>query len=169
MKKINNIFPFLVLVAVMVLGVLVVPTFAQEPAKTEVTMDQVNKVARQLNCPTCQSLNLEDCRTQTCSQWRDQIKDLLAQGYTEQEVLDWYIARFGVEVLQEPRRQGTGLWVWLLPAVGLLAGVTWLGFILKRWSAAKAVPVTAPTADESPGEPIVDDYLQQVEKDLKEL
>ncbi len=155
--------PLMFLLTIIVLAAAVMPVLAQEPS-----MDEVNHVARKLNCPTCQSLNLEDCRTQTCDQWRDQIKDLLAEGYSEQEVLDWFIARFGVEVLQEPPRQGHGLFAWLLPAVGMLVGIGWLAFILRRWSAAK--PDAAAVAVGAPADIDVDEeYLRKIEEDLKEF
>ncbi len=137
---------------------------AQEP-----TLDEVNDVAKELNCPTCQSLNLADCRTQTCDQWRTQIKDLLAGGMSKQEVLDWYISRYGEEVLQEPPTHGVGLYVWMLPVIGLVAGAGWLTFILKKWSAGRQAEAAAPVAVESPDADAEDDYLKQVEQDLKEL
>lgn len=156
-----NCYRQIVLVA-MVLGLLMVaPALAQPP-----TDDQVNSVAEKMNCPTCQSLNLADCRTQTCEQWRTQIRDLLAQGYTEREILDMYAVRYGDEVLQEPPRRGVGLLVWLLPALGVLGGGAWLGLVLKKWLAAQT-PAMAETASFPTGE--TDDYLQQVEQDLKNL
>lgn len=137
---------------------------AQEP-----TLDEVNDVAKEMNCPTCQSLNLADCRTQTCDQWRTQIKDLLASGMSKQEVLDWYISRYGEEVLQEPPTHGVGLYVWILPVIGLVAGAGWLTFILKKWSAGRQAEPAASAEIESPDTDLADDYLQQVEQDLKEL
>lgn len=158
-------YKFTLLLMTLFLTLFVVPILAQEPS-----MDEVNRVARQLNCPTCQSLNLEDCRTQTCTQWRDNIKDLLAQGYTEQEVLDWHIARFGVEVLQEPPRAGAGLFAWLLPALGLLAGSAWLFFIVKRWSKnTDPIPTEAGNSNVSDNADFDDEYLQRIEQDLKDL
>jgi len=164
MKK--YVFPLIFIVVAAIFALWAIPALAQEPAGTaEPTMDQVNQVARNLNCPTCKGLNLEDCRTQTCTQWRSQIKDLLAQGYTEQEVLDWFIARFGVEVLQEPPRQGNGLFAWLLPLLGFVAGVGWLAFLLRKWSAHKT-PEPAATA---PEDAIDVEYLKKIEQDLKEF
>ena len=139
---------------------------AQEP-----TDDEVNAVAEHLNCPTCQSLNLSDCNTQTCVQWKEQIRDLLAEGYTQEEILDWYVVRYGAQVLQEPRRQGIGLYAWLLPVLGLLAGGVWLGVILRKWSAKKTMPATGVAPSQAPevekGE--TEDYLRRVEKELKDL
>lgn len=158
-------YKFTLLLMTFLLTLFVVPILAQEPS-----MDEVNRVASKLNCPTCQSLNLEDCRTQTCDQWRDNIKDLLAQGYTEQEVLDWHIARFGVEVLQEPPKAGAGLLAWLLPAVGLLAGSTWLFFVIKRWSKnADPIPTEVGNGAVPDNAGFDDEYLQRIEQDLKDL
>ncbi|RME45018.1 MAG: hypothetical protein D6796_11065, partial [Caldilineae bacterium] len=119
----KNLLPagFLLVLTAVLLALFALPAMAQEP-----TMDEVNAVARKLNCPTCQGLNLEDCRTQTCAQWRDQIRDFLAQGMSEQEILDWYAARYGDEVLQEPPRRGVGLLVWVLPVLAIVTGTVWL-------------------------------------------
>ncbi len=156
--------PFTIFLAIIFAFTLfALPALADEP-----NMDEVNSVAGQMNCPTCQSLNLADCRTQTCNQWKEQIGDLLASGMTEEEVLDWYIVRYGEEVLQEPPTHGVGLYVWVLPILGFLIGAGWLAFILKKWSAnqPEAVPVEiedSPEMDES------DDYLKRVEQDLQDL
>lgn len=145
-----------------------VPALAQDP-QPDVDLDAVNVVARQMNCPTCQSLNLADCRTQTCNQWKEQIGDLLASGMSEEDVLDWYVTRYGTEVLQEPPKRGVGLYVWILPIIGFLVGAGWLAYILKKWSGnqpeAAVVEIDASTGaiDES------DDYLRQVEQDLQDL
>lgn len=156
-----NRYRQIVFVAMVAFLLMVAPAPAQSP-----TDDQVNSVAEQMNCPTCQSLNLADCRTQTCEQWRAQISDLLAEGYTEQEVLEMYALRYGDEVLQEPPRRGGGLLVWLLPALGVLGGSMWLGFVLKKWSAVKT-PVAAETS--APAGVETDAYLKQVEQDLRNL
>lgn len=166
MKK-QSIWLILSLMALFVL--LAIPVLAQEPS-----FDEVNDVAGKMNCPTCQSLNLADCRTQTCQQWRDQIKDMLAEGMEQQEILDWYAERYGDEVLQEPPRRGVGLYVWVLPVIGFLLGAIWLIVILKKWSSANPVAVPAanapsPADGESTNAEPDDDYLKKVEQDLKNL
>jgi len=141
------------------------PVLADEP-----NMDEVNSVAEKMNCPTCQSLNLADCRTQTCNQWKEQIGDLLASGMTEEEVLDWYMLRYGEEVLQKPPMHGVGLYVWALPILGFLIGAGWLAFILRKWSAnqPEAVPVEVEASPEMEMQ-ASDDYLKRVEQDLQDL
>src|SRR5512137_1926656 len=102
--------------------------------------DRVNEIAKKLNCPTCSGLNLADCRTQTCAQWRDQIGELVTQGYTDQEIIDYFSTRYGDQVLQEPPRRGFSLALWVLPVLALLGGVIWVGSMLRRWS--KSLPLS---------------------------
>ena len=140
---------------------LIVPVAAQEP-----TVDEVNAVARDLNCPTCETRSLDQCNTQTCIQWKEQIRDLMVQGLSKAEILDWYVARYGDYVLQEPPRRGLGLLAWLLPVIGVAGGAVWLGFLLRKWSAQKPKPATAAVA---PPQPENDEYLRRVEQELRDL
>ena len=138
---------------------------AQEP-----DYDRINEVAEQMNCPTCVGINLSDCRTQTCEQWRDQINDLMADGYSDQEVLDYFATRYGNQVLLEPPKTGSTLFLWILPVVAILAGGGWLIYTLRRWN---RTPAPAEAAPDSPAVPtastsneVSEDYLSQVERDL---
>ena len=141
-------------------------SFAQDP-----DYDRINEIAKQMNCPTCVGINLADCRTQTCEQWRGQIGDLMADGYSDQEVLDYFATRYGNQVLLEPPKTGSTLLLWILPVAAILAGGGWLIYTLRRWNrtpapAAAASPSPAARPDTAPDE-VADDYLTQVERDLE--
>ncbi len=157
-------------VSLLSLAYTVLPAaYAQEP-----NYDQINNIAKDLNCPTCVGINLADCRTQTCSQWRDQIGDLLRQGYSDQDVLDYFVTQYGVQVLQAPPKRGFTLGLWVLPVLALLAGGGWLAYILRGWAGQKTRPAVAITSSRVKATngfwPEVtscpDNYLSQVEKDL---
>jgi len=135
---------------------------AQEP-----DYDRINEIAEQMNCPTCVGINLADCRTQTCSQWRDQIADLVEEGYSDQEVLDYFSTQYGTQVLLEPPKSGSTLFLWVLPVVAILIGGGWLAYTMRRWKKDEPAPAAAsPRPDSSGGADVSDDYLSQVEKDL---
>jgi cytochrome c-type biogenesis protein CcmH len=152
----KRILIFLSLITILLLSVQM--TLAQEP-----DYDRVNQIAKNMNCPTCVGVNLADCRTQTCEQWRGQIQDLIAQGYTDQEVLDYFADQYGTQVLLEPPKEGSTLLLWVLPVAALLIGGGWVIYILRRW---KKQP--APAAPVGPAAALpADDYLKQVEKDLE--
>ncbi len=132
---------------------------AQKP-----TTDEINVVAENLNCPTCQALNLADCGTQTCIQWKDQIGDLLAEGYTQEEILSWYAETYGEQVLQEPRLHGVGLYAWLLPLIILLLGVLCYTLIIRQWSTSTTD--TAENDADAQTTMETDAYLKRVEQEL---
>lgn len=169
---------FLALLAVLALS-LARPTFAQQPSA-----DEINEVAKKLSCPTCTGINVADCPTETCAQWRAKIGELLAEGESEQEILDYFAARYGDHVLQVPPKRGFFVLVWVLPVVAIVAGLAWLAYLMRGWS-RQTPPVTAgyPQGAQDPqgralvatsGEPdesdfIEDEYLQRVQQDLEKL
>ena len=131
-------------------------SLAQEP-----DFDRINDIAGQMNCPTCVGVSLADCQTQTCAQWRDQIGDLVEEGYSNQEVLDFFANRYGTQVLLAPPKSGSTLVLWVLPVIAIVAGAGWLAFYLRRNQQA-----VTPATSTSP--PVTEDnnYLTQVDKDL---
>ncbi len=133
-------------------------------AQEEVDYDRVNEVAKQMNCPTCVGINLADCRTQTCNQWRDQISDLLKEGYSDQEILDHFETRYGTRVLLEPPKEGSTLLLWILPIIAIVLAGGWLLYTMRGWQQPETVAATpqTPTATD-----ISDDYLSQVDQDLQ--
>ncbi len=139
-------------------SLLLIPhVYAQDP-----TFDNVNEVAKKLNCPTCRGISLSNCPTQTCEQWRAQIGDLLKQGYNENQILEQFSQRYGAQVLQEPPKHGSTLWLWLLPLMTLLVGGVWVMYLLRRWQLAPAM-ASRPTKTPAP----ISDYLNQVDRDLE--
>ncbi|HET6824267.1 MAG TPA: cytochrome c-type biogenesis protein CcmH, partial [Anaerolineales bacterium] len=77
----RNAFYFLLLTFVFA-GVWSMPVSAQGPTPTD---DEVNRIAKQLYCPVCESTPLDACPTEACRQWRDLIRTMLAEGRSEAE------------------------------------------------------------------------------------
>ena len=158
-------------IVVILFGLFIVitgPALAQDP---EPNYDRINDIAENLNCPTCTGINLADCRTLTCEQWRDKIGELVDEGYTNQEVLDYFSTQYGTQVLQEPPRSGFTLILWVLPIIALVAGGAWLIYTMRGWSRQEPAPATAEPvstggASSSSDSVPADDYLSQVEQDL---
>ena len=55
------------------LAFLASPAPAQGPTPTD---DEVNRIAKQLYCPVCESTPLDVCPTEACRQWRDLIRTM---------------------------------------------------------------------------------------------
>jgi len=134
-------------------------------AKRQVTADDVNRIAKQMYCPVCENEPLDACRTAACQQWRAQIGQMLSEGQSEQQIKDYFVARYGVRVLAQPPAQGTSLWLYVLPIVGLIVGVAIVVWLLRHLRARGAQAPVGAAAPPASG----DAYTDQVERDLKDF
>lgn len=133
---------------------------AQTPAPSD---DDVNAVAKQLFCPVCENTPLDVCPTQACAQWRELIRTKLAEGWTADQIKQYFAAQYGARVLSEPPRQGLNWLIYIIPPVLMLFGVYILyrAFLSMRKPAITDLNVAEPTAPDS------DEYLRRVEEELK--
>lgn len=88
---------FVMSALLMLAGIVV---HAQE---SEVTADEVNRIAKKLYCPVCENIPLDTCGTAACEDWRYEIRLQLEAGMTEQEIMDDFVRRFGDRVVGTPR------------------------------------------------------------------
>jgi cytochrome c-type biogenesis protein CcmH len=133
---------------------------AQGPTPTD---DEVNRVAKQLYCPVCESTPLDVCPTEACRQWRDLIRTMLAEGKSEAEIKQYFVTQYGARVLAEPPNR---LASYLVPAVAILLGVLLLARGFQLW--LKPAPsVTEEPEDTTPDIPPADPYVARLEEELK--
>lgn len=139
--------------------------YAQGGGPSYPTDDDVNRVAKKLYCPVCPNTPLDVCDTQACKDWRAQIKDELSQGWSEQQILDFFVAQYGQRVLAEPERKGFTSLVWLLPILSALIGLWVVYEILRGWRKrqAGAPAVSAPKIAIEPK------VIEQIERELREM
>lgn len=129
---------------------------AQAPTPSD---DDVNRIASQLYCPICDNVSLDVCPLEACRQWRDLIREQLAQGWTEREIKDYFVAQYGDRVTGEPPRSGLNWVLYLLPPIFILLGLVLLVSKMKRPARKK------PTSGAEPEDPSV----EQVEQDLRKM
>jgi cytochrome c-type biogenesis protein CcmH len=135
-----------------------VPAAAQEPTPSD---DEVNRIARGLYCPVCENVPLDVCPTQACEQWRATIREKLGQGWTEQQVKDYFVAQYGDRVLASPPARGFNWLVYVLPPLVILAAGVFLWQTMRRWR----TPAAAPAAPDP--EQAQDPYVERIEEELK--
>jgi cytochrome c-type biogenesis protein CcmH len=152
---------------------------AQDPSPTPrpVTDDQVNAVAHQMYCPVCENTPLDVCPTPACAEWRDLIRQQLSQGWTEQQIKDYFVQRFGARVLATPPAQGFNWLAYVIPPLAFLAGAFLLfrAFVSLRMPAASAQaskeqsPETPTNGSISGAEKAKDPYVERLEDELRKL
>ena len=135
------------------------------------TLDQrVYEVASQLKCPVCQNESAADSSAAIAEQMRLVIRQQLESGKSEQQVLQYFAAHYGNQILLTPPQQGFNLLAWLMPVAMLLIGLALLGFVARGWRAQR---VTQPaqgegvTSEELVDDPEIEAYRVQLEQELK--
>lgn len=106
---------------------------------------RVKSVSATLRCPVCQGLSLQDSPSELAQQMRGVVRDQMAQGKSDDEVRQYFIAKYGDWILLKPKAEGFSTLVYVLPALFVVLGVGLVWTVAKRWSAPlPAVAETAP-------------------------
>ena len=108
-------------------------------------------LGERMRCPVCQGMSIADSPSSSALAMVSEVRDLLERGYTEQQVLDYFVRSYGEFVLLEPTAEGFNLVVWLLPLAGVLAGALLIGLRLRAASARRRA-AARPGVDEAPVE-----------------
>ena len=119
------------LVGVMILATLVLAALAMQsapalaqggefPLPAGVTWDDVNRVARQMYCDVCAGIPLDTCESVACRQWREEIARQLSVGRTDDEIIDYFVERYGGDVAAIPRDKNDRTLVFAVPIVIVL-------------------------------------------------
>lgn len=139
---------------IVTLFVLAVPTFARaQPSLDASQQARYQKLCESLVAPCCWSESVAMHRSPQVLQARDEVAALILQGKSDQEILDDFVARYGVRVLIEPAG-GSAHWLYVLPVLALLAGALWaMGHLLNlgrrpRPQGAATSPPPAPDDSE---------------------
>ncbi len=149
----------LVAAALAVLGVSTVS--AQQPVPSD---DEVNAIASQLFCPVCENTPLDVCPTEACHDWRELIRQMLAEGKSTQEIQQYFVEHYGARVLSKPPLAGFNLLLYVIPALVIALGAYLLIRSMKVWRNDGSNNM--PSAQES--EPVQNDaYTSRMEEELR--
>ena len=154
-KSLRNTF-YVLLFTFLIAGLWPSSASAQGPTPTD---DEVNRIAKQLYCPVCESTPLDVCPTEACRQWRDLIRTMLAEGKSDTEIKQYFVEHYGARVLAEPPNR---LITYLVPAVAILLGALLLFRGFQLWM--KPAVREAGPVDEKPAQ---DPYVARLEEELK--
>lgn len=86
-----------------------------------------------LRCPVCQGLSVSDSTSEAAVSMQRRIRELVAAGYTQDQINDYFVDRYGEWILLDPPKDGSGLIFALLPALLAGGGLLWATFTVAQW------------------------------------
>ena len=119
------------------LAVLAAGAQAKEaaPAATDPVLEaRVMRIAAELRCLVCQNQTIADSHADLAVDLRRQVREMLQQGQSEQQILDFMTARYGDFVLYRPPVKSTTLLLWYGPPTMAVLGIVILLWVLRRRS-----------------------------------
>ena len=87
-------------------------------------------LSRELRCMVCQNQSIDDSEAPLARDLRLLVRERIATGDSDSQVMDFLVARYGEFVLLKPRFNPHTLLLWLVPPLALLGG----GFALWHYS-----------------------------------
>lgn len=117
---------------------------------------RTQEVASLLRCPVCQGLSIADSPSEMALNMKGQVRELLARGYTQEQILAYFERSYGQFVLLKPKMNGLGAAVWILPLLAIAIGVVVV------FSKTKKLEQPLATGNVQQATPQEDPYLARV-------
>ena len=118
---------------------------------TQVTEDplerQVLDIAKDLRCTVCQNQPVAESNADLARDMRAIIREQVQAGKSRDEIVKYFVDRYGDYVLMNPPKRGSGAVVWAGP-LALLVVVGVSGFVFLRRRLRPSMPPTPPLSKE---------------------
>lgn len=86
----------------------------------------------ELRCPKCQNQNLEDSNAGIAIDLREQVYSMIVAGQTDQQIIDYMVARYGEFVLYRPAHKQSTMLLWYGPFALLFVGAGIFALVMIR-------------------------------------
>ena len=116
------------------------------------------QVTSLMRCPTCQGLSVADSSAPSALAMRAKAEVLMAAGYSEEQVLEYFESSYGEFIRLAPRPRGFNLLVWIVPILGLGLGVL---LVVMRMNSGRKEKKAPATADDG-----LEEYRERVRREV---
>ena len=168
----------------MVLAIFLLPSAVAAQGTDEELEKEAQAIDKMIMCPVCPAETIDQAQVEISFQMRAIIREMLAEGRSREEVLGYFVDRYGPDILAAPPKSGANLVAWILPVAAVTAGLALLFLIVRSMtrrtgvanlaSAGRGGSTTAVPGTESqdgslaiaPLEPELAPYLDVVDRTL---
>ncbi len=116
----------------------------------------------QLMCPVCPAETIDQSQAEIALQMRRLVRSKLDAGETEQQILDYFVDKYGRSVLAEPPAEGFNLLVWVVPPVALVGGAVLFWAATSHLAPKRGKPEAAGVPTEE-----IDPYLDEIDAEFQ--
>lgn len=140
--------PIIALAAVLTFAVSAQAKEAAPLAEDPVVEQRLVKIAEELRCLVCQNESLAGSQAELAKDLRDEVRNLIKSGKSDEEVKDFLVSRYGDFVLYRPPVKPITYLLWVGPFLLLLAALVGFALFLRRRAARLAQSEQRPLSEE---------------------
>lgn len=108
--------------------------------RDEAERERYRMLTEELRCPKCQNQNIADSNAPIAMDLRKEIFRMLEEGQSNDQIINYLVARYGDFVRYRPPVTKTTLLLWYGPAALLILGLGVLAFIIVRRRRVDSTP-----------------------------
>ena len=133
-----------------------------EPPEGSYSESQAQGIDRMIMCPVCPAETIDQAQVEISFQMRAVVREMLADGKERDEILAFFVERYGKDILAAPPKTGANLVAWLAPVGGFGAGLVAVFLIIRSMSRQRPALVRAQPVQDAGLIP----YLELVDRHL---
>ena len=146
----------------LILSVLVVSCVTASESGVPDVERRATALNKSIMCPVCPGESIDQSQNSLAVQMRAIVRDKLDEGWTDQQIKDFLVERYGPSVLMEPPTTGISLAAWIVPPVAFALAIAALLLTLK-WMRMSA---EAERENDESGDMERQDYVSRIEDAL---
>ena len=155
-KQVFILFTFIVLTTLM----------SKSFSFSESIDDEAREISYLLMCPVCQGQSVAESNSELAKDMRSIIREKLEAGESKEQIINYFVNRYGESILGYPPVKGVNLLLWILPALAVVLGGIGVGLFLHRSKATTEQEINIEKLQDTKEDK---EYLKMVDRDLKDL
>lgn len=122
---------------------------------------------KSIMCPVCPGESIDQSQIALAVQMRGIVSEKLANGWSDRQIREFFVERYGPSVLLEPPTEGVSLAVWLLPPIGVAAAIAVFVFVLRQMR-RKPAEASIEGGDDTMSDDELQPYYERIEASVKD-
>jgi cytochrome c-type biogenesis protein CcmH len=132
---------------------------------------EVKEIETLLIAPCCWRQPIADHDSEVAKDMKEQVRKMLVEGKSRQEILDSYVEQYGARILSIPPQVGFNRLSFLMPVLFIIAGFVVVGAFLRKWGGK--LPGTSSHRAANEAEPMVqpldDEMSHRIQKEMEDM
>lgn len=157
---------FLVLFILCTLACLIVAACSSAQSDVPPLEQRAHALNRSIMCPVCPGESIDQSQVALAVQMRGIVNEKLAEGWSDHQIRQFFVERYGPSVLLEPPTEGVSLAVWLLPPIGVAAAIGVFIMVVRRMRRKSEGPSVI-DGDDAMSDDELQPYYDQIEASMQ--